>query len=88
MVSGIRQNTEIHDCYLCGNYGGIWRCLHFLYERQRRQGYDCLPIENLDLVYAEEILFLPYFFCGPIWQDFIRQHTGQRNLWTMVSWKP
>lgn len=61
MVSGIRQNTEIHDCYLCGNYGGIWRCLHFLYERQRRQGYDCLPIENLDLVYAEEILFFAVF---------------------------
>lgn len=61
MVSGIRQNTEIHDCYLCGNYGGIWRCRIFLYERQRRQGYDCLPIENLDLVYAEEILFFAVF---------------------------
>ena len=33
----------------------------FLYERQRRQGYDCLPIENLDLVYAEEILFFAVF---------------------------
>lgn len=33
----------------------------FLYERQRRQGYDCLPIENLDLVYAEEILFFTVF---------------------------
>ncbi len=32
-----------------------------LYERQRRQGYDCLPIENLDLVYAEEILFFAVF---------------------------
>ena len=59
MVSGIRQNTEIHDCYLCGNYGGV-ACI-FLYERQRRQGYDCLPIENLDLVYAEEILFFAVF---------------------------
>ena len=33
----------------------------FLYESQRRQGYDCLPIENLDLVYAEEILFFAVF---------------------------
>ena len=60
----------------------------FLYERQRRQGYDCLPIENLDLVYAEEILFFAVFLLWTIWQDFIRQHTGQRNLWIMVSWKP
>ena len=87
MVSGIRQNTEIHDCYLCGNYGGIWRCCIFLYERQRRQGYDCLPIENLDLVYAEEILFFAVFLLWTYLAGFIRQHTGQRNLWTMVSWK-
>ena len=59
----------------------------FLYERQRRQGYDCRS-KIWILFMQRRFCFLPYFFCGPIWQDFIRQHTGQRNLWTMVSWKP
>ena len=32
-----------------------------LYEKQRKAGYDCLPIDNLDLVYIEEILFFAVF---------------------------
>ena len=32
-----------------------------LYEKQRKAGYDCLPINNLDLVYVEEILFFAVF---------------------------
>ena len=33
----------------------------FLYEKQRKEGYECLPINNLDLVYVEEILFFAVF---------------------------
>ncbi len=32
-----------------------------LYEKQRKAGYDCLPIDNLDLAYIEEILFFAVF---------------------------
>ena len=32
-----------------------------LYEKQRKAEYDCLPIDNLDLVYIEEILFFAVF---------------------------
>ena len=32
-----------------------------LYEKQRKAGFDCLPIDNLDLVYIEEILFFAVF---------------------------
>ena len=31
------------------------------YEKQRRNGYECLPIDRLDLVYIEEILFFAAF---------------------------
>ena len=31
------------------------------YEKQRKNGYECLPIDNLDLVYVEEILFFAVF---------------------------
>lgn len=33
----------------------------FLYERQRRQGYECLPINSMELVYVEELLFFAVF---------------------------
>ena len=33
----------------------------FAYEKQRRNGYECLPIDRLDLVYIEEILFFAAF---------------------------
>ena len=31
------------------------------YEKQRRNGYECLPIDRLDLIYIEEILFFAAF---------------------------
>ena len=31
------------------------------YEKQRKNGYECLPIDSLDLVYIEEILFFAAF---------------------------
>ena len=32
-----------------------------LYEKQRKNGYECLPIDKMDLIYVEEILFFAVF---------------------------
>ncbi len=61
LVSGIHQATEIYDSYLCGDYVVFGIVCILLYEKQRKAGYDCLPIDNLDLVYIEEILFFAVF---------------------------
>ena len=45
-------------------------------------GYECHSIrQHLDLVYMQKkSCFLRHFFCGPIWQDSIRQHHGTEKF--------
>ena len=47
--------TCISITVLCGA-----GCL-FLFYRQHRKGVECLPVDHLDLVYREEILFFAFF---------------------------
>lgn len=42
----------------------------FAYEKQRRNGYECLPIDRLDLVYIEEILFFAAFLLWTYLAEF------------------